>query len=216
MMTNRRLTTALLAGTMLFYAGCATSSQPHYIDREKSGTSAPMTMGLDYEDFQRAALKLVDSMLRSKYLDRMYQVKMKREGKPLILMISDFVNDTTQRIDIDQLVKRIRISLLDSGKFIVTTALRAGGAEDGATYEIRKLRGNAEFKQSRIAKKGTLESPDLSLSGKIIQRVGKLADGNQRVDYYIQMTLTDVTSGLAFWEGEEVISKAGSGKSAPW
>jgi PBP1b-binding outer membrane lipoprotein LpoB len=30
------------------------------------------------------------------------------------------------------------------------------------------------------------------------------------------MSLTDVTSGLAFWEGEEVISKAGSNESAPW
>ncbi len=206
--------TLALVSLMGLYTGCA--NQPHYIDPEKEGTSTPVTMGLDYEDFQRSAIKLVDSMLRSKYLDRMYRMKMKKEGKPLILMISDFVNDTTQRVDIDQLVKRIRISLLDSGKFIITTALRAGGAEDSATYELRKLRGNAEFKQSRIAKKGTIETPDLSLSGKIIQRVSKLSNGDQRVDYYFQMSLTDVSSGLAFWEGEEVVSKAGSGKSAPW
>ncbi|NPA29573.1 MAG: penicillin-binding protein activator LpoB [Epsilonproteobacteria bacterium] len=213
-MTRKSWISLALVGLMGMYTGCA--NQPHYIDPEKDGTSTPVTMGLDYEDFQRAAIKLVDSMLRSKYLDRMYRMKMKKEGKPLILMISDFVNDTTQRVDIDQLVKRIRISLLDSGKFIITTALRAGGAEDSATYELRKLRGNAEFKQSRIAKKGTIETPDLSLSGKIIQRVSKLSNGEQRVDYYFQMSLTDVSSGLAFWEGEEVVSKAGSGKSAPW
>jgi uncharacterized protein (TIGR02722 family) len=213
---TKKLATLSLTVAIAMLGGCASSSQPHYIDKEKVGTSTPTTMGLDYEDFERASLKLVNSMLKSRYLERMYQVKMKKEGKPLILMISDFINDTTQRIDIDQLVKKIRISLLDSGRFIVTTALRSGGAEDSATYELRKLRGNAEFKQSRIAKKGTLESPDLSLSGKIIQRVSRLQDGNQRVDYYIQMSLTDVSSGLAFWEGEEVISKAGSGKAAPW
>jgi len=131
------------------------------------------------------------------------------------LMISDFTNDTTQRIDIDQLIKKIRISLLNSGKFIVTTALRAGGAEDKATYELRKLRGNEEFDQRTVAKKGTIVSADLSLSGKIIQRVSKLPNGEQRVDYYIQMSATELTSGLAFWEGEEVISKAGSSESAP-
>ncbi len=205
-------------GAILLFGGCASgyNGGAHYIDKEKLGTSTPVTLGLDYEDFERASLKLVNSMLTSPYLERMYQTNLKKSGKPLVLMISDFINDTTQRIDIDQLVKKIRIALLNSGRFIVTTALRAGGAEDKATYELRKLRKNKEFNQKTIAKRGTIVAPDLSLSGKIIQRVTPLPNGEQRVDYYVQMSLTDVTSGLAFWEGEEVISKAGSGKSAPW
>jgi uncharacterized protein (TIGR02722 family) len=205
---------SIVAGALIF-SGCATS-QPHYIDKEKVGTATQTTMGLDYEDFERASLKLVNSMLKSGYLNGLYKKKMQKDGMPLVLMISDFVNDTTQRIDIDQLVKKIRITLLNSGKFIVTTAVRAGGAEDRATLEVRKLRENKEFNQKTIAKSGTVISPDMSMSGKIIQRVSKLHDGNQRVDYYIQMSLTDLTSGLAFWEGEEVISKAGSGDAAPW
>jgi len=212
----RKIVNLSLVAGMLLFAGCAGINQPHYINKEKTGTATPVTLGLDYEDFQNSSLKLVNTMLKSPYLNNMFKVKMKKEGKPLILMISDFTNDTTQRIDIDQLVKKIRISLLNSGKFIVTTALRAGGAEDKATYELRKLRGDEEFDQKTVAKKGTIVSPDLSLSGKIIQRVSKLPNGKQRVDYYIQMSATDVTSGLAFWEGEEVISKAGSSESAPW
>jgi uncharacterized protein (TIGR02722 family) len=208
------LSTSLVAG-MLIFGGCA-GTQPHYIDKDKVGTATQTTLGLDYEDFERSSLKLVNSMLKSPYLNRMYQVNMKKTGKPLVLMISDFINDTTQRIDIDQLVKKMRIELLNSGKFIVTTALRAGGAEDKASMELRKLRGNKEFNSKTIAKKGTMVAPDLSLSGKIIQRVTQLPNGDQRVDYYIQMSATDVTTGLAFWEGEEVISKAGSGESAPW
>jgi len=203
--------TATLAA-MLLLSGCSQSTV-QYINKDKMGTSTPTSLGLDYEDFERASLKLVDSMLRSPYLNRMYQ---QNRGKPLVLMISDFTDDTTQDIDIDQLVKRIRIELLNSGKFIVTTALRAGGAEDKATYELRKLRKNREFNQKTIAKRGTIVAPDLSLSGKIIERVSMLPNGKQRVDYYIQMTLTDVTSGLAFWEGEEVVSKLGSSKNVPW
>jgi len=213
-MQRKYLSVVTILGITLFIGGCApSSSQVQYVDREKLGTSTPLTLGLDYEDFERASLRLVDSMLRSPYLQRMYQ---HNHGKPLVLMISDFINDTTQRIDIDQLVKKIRIALLNSGRFIVTTAVRAGGPEDRATRELRKLRNDEEFNQKTIAKKGTMVAPDLSLSGKIIQRVSQLLNGKQRVDYYIQMSLTDVTSGLAFWEGEEVVSKIGSSKSAPW
>ncbi len=215
---KKQLISLILAGIVALFTGCASggNGQPHYLNKEKLSTSMPTTLGLDYEDFERASLKLVDSMLRSPYLNRMYKMNMKKSNKPLVLMISDFTNDTTQRIDIDQLIKKIRIALLNSGKFLVTTALRAGGPEDKATMELRKLRGNEEFNQKTIAKKGTIVSADLSMSGKIIQRNSKLPNGEQRVDYYIQMSLTDVTSGLAFWEGEQVISKAGSNDTVSW
>jgi len=201
----------------IIFSGCATTSNGvHYVNPEKAGTSTTQTLALSYEDINRAAQKLINSMLKSPYLNRMYEYKMKKEGKPLVVMISDFTNDTTQRLDIDQIVKQIEIVLLNSGKFIFTTAVRAGGPEDKATYELRKLRKNKEFNQRTIAKQGTIVAPDLSLSGKIIQKTTILDNGEQRVDYYIQMSLTDVTSGLAFWEGEQVISKIGSDEDTPW
>ncbi len=204
-----------LAVGILLLGGCAKS--PKYIDNtvEVDKTKAS-TLGLDYIDFERASMKLVDSMIKSPYLNTLYKEKIHKSNQPLVLMISDFVNDTTQRIDMDQLVKKIRIELLNSGKFLTTTAINAKGAEDKATIDLRKLRKNDEFNQKTIAQKGTVIAPDLSLSGKIIQRVSKLANGDQRVDYYIQMSVTNVTTGLAVWEGEEVISKEGSGKTAPW
>ena len=196
----------------LIFSGCATSynQTARYIDKEKLGTSTPVTLGLDYEDLERASLKLVNSMLKSKAFS------LNNPNKRYVLMISDFINDTTQRIDIDQLIKKIRIALLNSGRFIITTAVRAGGAEDMASYQVRKLRKIDEFNQKTIAKKGEMIAPDLSLSGKIIQRVTPLANKEQRVDYYIQMSITDLKTGLALWEGEEVISKAGDSKAAPW
>ncbi|NPA65629.1 MAG: penicillin-binding protein activator LpoB [Epsilonproteobacteria bacterium] len=203
-----------LAIGILIFGGC--TQGPKYIDNTNIDKTKPATLGLDYIDFERASMKLVDSMIKSPYLNNLYKEKIHKTNQPLVLMISDFINDTTQRIDIDQLVKKIRIELLSSGKFVTTTAVRASGAEDKATMDLRKLRKNDEFDQKTIAKKGTVIAPDLSLSGKIIQRVSKLANGDQRVDYYIQMSLTNVTSGLAVWEGEEVISKEGSGKTAPW
>lgn len=193
------------------FAGCATTgpSTPHYVNAEKSGTSHATTLGLDYQDFRKASMDAVQSMLRSGALN-------KPGGGRYVLAISTFINDTTQRIDMDQLVKSIRISLLQSGKVVVTTAVRAGGAEDSMSYEARKLRKSDEFNQRTVAKKGQMIAPDFSLSGKIIQRTATMSDGETKVDYYIQLTLTDIKTGLAYWEGETVISKAGSSKSVNW
>ena len=64
--------------------------------------------------------------------------------------------------------------------------------------------------------KGQLVAPDLSLSGKIIQRNNKINRRKTQVDYYFQMTLTDINTGLAFWEDEVPIIKRGSSKSVTW
>ena len=58
-------------------------------------------------------------------------------------------------------------------------------------------------------------APDLSLSGKIIQRTNRVG-GKQQVDYYFQLTATNIETGLAYWEFEEVIAKLGSNKSFSW
>ena len=194
----------------IIFTGCATtSSGPRYVNQEKTGTSAAMTLGLDYQDFRKASMDAVQSMLRSGALN-------KPGGGRYVLAISSFINDTTQRIDMDQLIKSIRIALLQSGKVVVTTAVRAGGAEDKMSYEARQLRNSDEFNQRTVAKKGQMIAPDFSLSGKIIQRTATLSNGETKVDYYFQLTLTDIKTGLAYWEGETVITKAGSGKTVNW
>lgn len=203
MLKNSLFGLALIA---IMFTGCA--KQPVYLGSNTSAEKS-MTLGIDSEDFRKAASDAVESMLRSGAVN-------KRGGGRYVLTISDVINDTTQNIDIDQLVKKIRIELLQSGKVVVTTAVRAGGAEDKMSYKARKLRGNSEFNQKTVAKKGQMIAPDLSLSGKIIQRNSKLASGDQRVDYYFQLTLTEIASGLAFWEGETVIKKAGSNDSVTW
>lgn len=198
----------LSAGAIIVFAGCA-GDQPRYLNPGHPASAKAATLGLDYQDFRKASMDAVQSMLRSGALN-------KPGGGRYVLAISTFINDTTQRIDMDQLVKSIRISLLQSGKVVVTTAVRAGGAEDSMSYEARKLRKSDEFNQRTVAKKGQMIAPDFSLSGKIIQRTATMSDGETKVDYYIQLTLTDIKTGLAYWEGETVISKAGSSKSVNW
>jgi uncharacterized protein (TIGR02722 family) len=195
----------LSAVAALLMSGCAEKTERIDIHHD----TGEQVMGLDYRDFNQAAVEAVQSMLKSGALD-------KKSGDRYVLAISRVTNDTMQHIDTDQLVKKIRVELLRSGKVVVTTAVSAEGAEDTMSYQARQLREDDEFNQRTVQQKGQMIAPDLSLSGKILQRNVRMDDGKQQVEYYFMLSLTEIKTGLAWWEGETIIGKRGSGKSVSW
>ncbi len=204
-MKRSQIAAVVMAAAITLMTGCADKTERIDINNDEGA----QVMGLDYRDFNQAAADAVQSMLKSGALD-------KKSGDRYVLAISRITNDTMQHIDTDQLIKKIRIELLRSGKVVVTTAVGMDGAEDKMAKEARKLREDAEFNQRTVQEEGQLIAPDMSLSGKIIQRNVKMDDGKQQVEYYFMLSLTEIKTGLAWWEGETVIGKRGSGKSVSW
>lgn len=204
-MNKLQLATAIFTMAAILMTGCADKTEKIDIHHD----TGDQVMGLDYRDFNQAAGEAVQSMLKSGALN-------KKSGDRYVLAISRITNDTMQHIDTDQLIKKIRIELLRSGKVVVTTAVGISGAEDKMSKEARKLRDDAEFNQRTVQKEGQMIAPDMSLSGKILQRNIKMDDGKQQVEYYFMLSLTEVRTGLAWWEGETIIGKRGSGKSVSW
>ncbi|GAA0233461.1 penicillin-binding protein activator LpoB [Castellaniella daejeonensis] len=191
----------------LALAGCATPT--HYVDM-KNDTVA--VMGLDYKDFENAATELVNQMLASPLMVH----PKSNQGARYVLTVSNVINDTAQRIDTDQLTKKIRISLLNSGRFIVTTAVGLNGPEDAMTAKSRQLKSSKMINQRTVKKDGRVIAPDFSLSGKIIQRNNRVSSRTQQVDYYFQLTMTNLDDGLAYWEGEYPIVKRGDNRTVSW
>lgn len=206
MMVQRTLFSGAMAGVAaLLLAACATPTT--YVDtRDDRG---PATMTLDYRDFEMAAGEAVDSLLLSGAVDNPH-------GGRYILVVSRVTNDTMQRIDTDQLTRKIRVELLNSGRVVTTTAVGIDGPEDEMSMRVRELRDSEEFDQSGVQVQGTLQAPDLSLSGKIMQRNHKIDQRTQQIDYYFQLALTDLETGLAIWESEVPIIKRGSNRSVGW
>ncbi len=204
----------LVAAAAVVLAGCQSGgtqvvnlTNPEYTADPQTGGET--TFGLDYRDFEYSAKQAVDSFLGS-------PLSQKPGGTaPWVMAISRIVNDTTLNIDTDQLVKKIRIALLNSGRVVVTTAVAAGGPEDAMSAQVRELQDSELFNQDTVAGAGTMVAPDLSLSGKIIQRANRVGD-RQQVDYYFQLTATNIETGLAYWEFEQVIAKLGSNQSFTW
>ncbi len=197
---------ASLVVGLLVFTGCAT--KPHLVGVE-STEDMPTTMSIDRRDFEKAANEAIKDLLASGVLGKI-------DGNRYVIAMGRMLNDTTQRIDTDMLMKQIRIALLKSGKAVITTAVAAGGPEDEMIKEVRRLRADDEFKQSTIAKKGTILAPDMSLAGKIMQRTVKAGSRDQLVEYYFHLTLTDLENGLAIWEGESIVGKVGSNASVTW
>lgn len=186
-------------------AGCGETT---VVDLNNTDEVAAMqnVMELEYRDWTSVAEKMTKSMLASGAFSRV---------KNPVIAMGNIKNDTMQRFDTDILTKKIRKTLLNSGRAQVTTGFENfRPAEDSTTYAVRETRGNEEYDASTIVGKGTLVAPNVSLTGKMLQRNLKLRSGwfssvDTRVEYYLQLTLSDVKTGLALWEDEQPIVKEG-------
>ncbi|HEG0303762.1 TPA: penicillin-binding protein activator LpoB [Campylobacter coli] len=207
MKKTKILGTALI-GALLF-SGCA---QTAYTDGKASQVKKgdALTLGLDRQDFESAAETMINSMLSDPAFANI------QPGQRKVIAIGKIINDTPQRIDTDKLISKITIALRKSGKFVLTTAVAAGGARDEMSEAVRELRDNDEFNQNTISSKGTLVAPDFSISGKIRQDNVKLKNGDIQAEYFFYLSVTDLNSGLAYWEDERTIDKTGSSKSVTW
>jgi uncharacterized protein (TIGR02722 family) len=195
-----------LSGILI--AGC--EQQTAYIDTMHD-TGKPV-MALDYRDFDQAASEMVQSMLASGALR-------KPDGGRYVMTTGRIVNDTMQRIDTDQLMAKIEEELLNSGQVVMTSAVGGKGASDQMVYDTRDIRDSDvgdEFDSKTVAAKGQLIAPELSIAGKIFQRNIRYDRDRQQVEYYFQLMVTDLTTGLRFWQKETLIGKRGSNKSVAW
>lgn len=188
--------TGIISGCIIasVLVGCETT--PQLVNQ--AADDGHTTLSLDYRDFNRAAEEAIDGMIASGSLNH-------PGGGRYVLMISRIKNDTVANIDTDQLIKKIRIALMQKGKVVVTTAIGVNGPEDKATALVQ-----SEFGGNGVAK------PELSLSGKIIGRSVRYDSSTQQIEYYLQLTLTDIKGGYSVWEGETPIIKRGSSKTVAW
>ena len=173
---------------------------------------AKAVMGLDYRDFDQAASLMVQSMLSSNKLT-------KPGGGRYVVTTARIINDTMQRIDTDQLMAKIEEELMNSDQVVMTSAIGGKGAPDEMVYDVRDLRDSeeaSEFDESTLMKKGQLIAPELSISGKILQRNVRYTSKTQQVEYYFQLKVTNLKTGLRVWQNETLIGKRGSSKSVPW
>ena len=175
--------------------GCGGSKNASYV----KDSSDYVSFGIDYHDIDRVIEKNIRSLLSSQYVRTM-------QGKKL-LVIADIANETSEDIDVELVARKLAREMRKTQKFTLTNAISGSGAKsDRMIKDSRKLTQDSSFNQRTTIENGTLEAPELSLSGKFVQRnkkIGKIT----RLDYIFLLTLSDIKSGKVLWDHEEIISK---------
>jgi penicillin-binding protein activator len=200
--TMTKFSMTLLAAGLLLAAGCAPDNSAHYVDT--NGPNTVVTVhGIDPQDWNRAAADMVQSLMASSVLDN-------APRHPAVMAISRIKNETDEEVDIDLLVKNIRVALLQSGKVVTSTTVGLGGnAEDplakGTVEQEQFYNGNNNAPP---------DLPDYTLSGKIIEEDVNAGDVRQAT-YTFMLSLTD-KSGNAIWEDQKQITKQGAHAGVGW
>ena len=201
-----RVLTIMAASAML--AGC----QPATRNIDIASDEGLAVMELDYRDFDQAATELVQSMLASGVFG-------KQDGSRYVVTTAKVLNDTMQRIDTEQLTFKIEQELMNSGQVTMTAAVGGRGATDEMVYQMRDVRDSTkaeEFREGTMPGKGQIIAPELSISGKILQRNVRYGSRQQQVEYYFQLRVSEIASGLVYWQREMIIGKRGSRQAVPW
>ncbi len=186
-----------------FVVGClGCAPETRYIDTRND--EGDVLMVLDYRDFERAADGMIQDLVASGRLKN-------PDGGRYVLATGEIINDTMQRIDTDQLMAKIEEELMNSGQVVLTSAVGAESSRDDLIQETRELRNSQEFDQSTVSEDGQLVAPDLSISGKIVQRDLRYDRNETQVEYYFQLQISEVASGLRYWQKEVFIGKRGGG-----
>lgn len=200
-------TTALLLVAAVFLGACR-NNPARRIDPD--GTETITTYDkLDIQDATDAAGEMSESLLASGYLGQ--------DGKPSIIAIDRYVNNTTQQIDRDEVIKKIRVTLNKAGVAQTLTTIDARGETGGESNIASKYaRENIDAAPGDGNPVTPTELvPDYALTYKILENKAK-AKRIRQTTFTFQMSLVDVRTGLAVWEDEKQVTKQGDKVSVGW
>ena len=187
-------------------AGCTTPTTRIDLRNDRG----PQVAGLDYRDVQYAANEMLQSLFRSGRLDR-------GDGQMYVMTVGKVKNDTMQRFDTDILTSHITEELMNSGKVMVTSAMAASADNrDEMVNAVRSVRGDAEFNQNTVVNAGQLVAPTHSVYGKIIQREVRMDNGDKQIEYYFQLRIVELATGLQWWQKQVPIVKRTGASTPTW
>jgi len=192
----------ITAGILSLFGIAAHASDVKYTDPSNPKTQVTNLGKVNVQDWENAAAAMVQSLLDSKAIEQ-------APIQPALLAIDRIVNKTTDaNLDTDMLAKKIRISLMKTGK-VQTTTTYGTKAESKMAQDVQTKK---EFLSGDAPKD---HSPHFILSGKIIEDTAR--EGNTRqVTYVFQLALTSTASGAAVWEDEKTIQKTGKRSTIGW
>lgn len=115
-----------------------------------------------------------------------------------VLKLDRVINDTDDPdLNVDEITDMLNEALLNAGKVDVTMA--EGTGKSNAIADSRNLQQDANFDQSTVAQRGTLQAARLVLRPKVISNVVREGDKKAVVRTFV-MEMADIKTGLLMWK----------------
>lgn len=184
-----------VAAAAVLAAGCRTE----YVDA--SGTNVAVSPDrLNTQDWTSLADDLAEQLVQSGTLSRYGN-----GGRAASMLINPVQNQSGESIDPEAITKLVRMRLLATGRVQVITGSTMGiDAEDPIVAQAQERRRLAAGLEDPLA-----DVPDLSVRLRLFRDQLRV-DGKTQSVYFLQMTLSDVATRRAVWEGQVTVMKRGS------
>ncbi len=201
---KRTIICLFAAGCMaVLGTGCVSTGRSVYVPSEEEGIASA---GLDEMDYTKAAEGICGRMFRSRQ-----DVFQTSEGKKPVIAMGEvrLEEDCPYDFNWRKLASAVRREVMRSGKAQFSTATdpaRRGG-EGGHLYKQLEFQNESGFVKKETAKKvGQFHGADFILHGEVFY-LERRQGGLREVTYEFEMTLTDISSGLAVWSDAVKVRK---------
>lgn len=203
-MKNTISLVSLLAAAVLSACG-GSKYNPDYSNVDPASDYMRTSPYMDMNDAENVAAQLIDDALGRRINGTNWVDKFQAENGRLPIIYVGIVKNRTDDPDLqtEQFTNLIEKELLNSGRVTVMS-------ERAARDELREERLDDEFRDPRYAKvvKGELGS-DYVLRGEVLyfRQIARSGSG-ERVDYRVDLELTDITTAQKVWTKDGRIAKA--------
>lgn len=205
MSLTRTWSAATLIASVGLVVGCASSYNPDYSNIDPDSNYMRTSPYMDMNDAENAARQLIDDCLGRRINGTNWVDKFERDNGRLPIIYVGIVKNRTDDPDLqtEQFTNLIEKELLNSGRVMVMS-------ERQGRDELREERQDDEYRDPRYAKvqKGELGS-DYVLRGEVLyfRQIARSGAG-ERVDYRVDMELTDIETTQKVWTKDGRIAKA--------
>jgi len=184
----------------ILLTGC-NSTKTTIFDPARTKTNIRQVGNISSEELREVTLAAVEgAMTNAKFTTflRKYKNEMNDQDAIPVLKLDRVINNTDDPdLNVDEITDMLNEALINAGKVDVTMAEGVGMTDSIA--DSRNLKNDANFDQSTVAKKGTLQAARLVLRPKVMSSTIS-EDGKQVVVRTFVMEMADIKTGLIMWK----------------
>ena len=184
----------------ILLTGC-NSTKTTIFDPARTKTNIRQVGNISSEELREVTLAAVEgAMTNAKFTTflRKYKTEMNDQDAIPVLKLDRVINNTDDPdLNVDEITDMLNEALINAGKVDVTMAEGVGMTDSIA--DSRNLKNDANFDQSTVAKKGTLQAARLVLRPKVMSSTIS-EDGKQVVVRTFVMEMADIKTGLIMWK----------------